>query len=81
MADDDEVPKIGKGPWGGFKLPMRHLISVAMLIIALIAVLTLRKGCSQSVGNFFQLFDVDAGPAVTPPPPLPPPPPPTTPPR
>jgi hypothetical protein len=61
--EPEKVPKIGRGK-RRMRLPARQLMMILMLLVCLIAVLALRKPCSEGVGNFFQNFDApaDAGP-------------------
>lgn len=49
--------------------PQKEVITIVALLIALIAVLGMRKGCAQGVGNMFRAFEIDAGPRRAPGPP------------
>lgn len=68
---DEDVPKLGRGRTR-LRLPMQQIVTIVMLIVALVAVLTLRRGCAQGVGNLFKAFEPPPDAAVRAvPPPLP----------
>jgi hypothetical protein len=54
-ADEDEAPA-PRIPRRSSRFPMNAFVKIFALIIALIAVIGMRKSCGQSVGNFFQGF-------------------------
>lgn len=65
-ADDEPAPRLPRGR--GIKLSFTEITRIVMILGALIAVLALRRPCSESTGRFIQSFEppVDAGPARTP---------------
>jgi hypothetical protein len=69
MSGNDQLPteeewdRIGKRKRRRY-FPQREVITIIAMIIMLVAVLTLRKGCAQGVGNLYHQFEVDGGPAV-----------------
>ena len=61
-AADEPVPRIGRGRHP-VHLPAREIMSILTLVVALIAVLALRRGCSQGVANLFRAMEPPAGDA------------------
>ena len=57
-GDDEPVPRIGRGPLrshfsrGG---PVQQIIKILMMILALVAIVMLRKPCAQGVSNWFNV--------------------------
>jgi hypothetical protein len=54
MADDEPVPKIGRGPLFTH-FPGAQIMKILMMILALVAVVMLRKSCAHGVSNFFNV--------------------------
>ncbi|MBI4509136.1 MAG: hypothetical protein HY698_05845 [Deltaproteobacteria bacterium] len=54
--DDDDIPRLPRGRHG-FKLPMRELMTLLTLVVALVAVIGLGKGCASGVQNLFEAFE------------------------
>ncbi len=60
--DEEPVPKLPRGRFLT-RMQMRDIFAILMLLTTLIAVLALRRGCAEGVGNLFRAFEppVDAG--------------------
>ncbi|MFH0900340.1 MAG: hypothetical protein V2A73_06905 [Pseudomonadota bacterium] len=56
MSPEDEEPTPRLPRNYRFKLPTRELMAIMMLIVALIAVVGLRKGCASGVAAVFESF-------------------------
>jgi hypothetical protein len=65
-VDDEPVPRLPRGR--GLKLSFPEIARIVMIAAMLIAVLMLRRPCSESTGRFIESFEppVDAGPARAP---------------
>jgi hypothetical protein len=67
-ADQEPVPRLPRG--SGFKLSTAELIRIAMFVALLLAVIVLRKPCSDGVAGFVDSFsppDAGVAPQVLPP--------------
>jgi len=61
--DDEPVPKLPRGKF--FRLSGPEVVRILMFAALLVAVIILRKPCSEGVARFMETFAVDAGPQPT----------------
>jgi hypothetical protein len=65
MSDNDDPPKLGRGPWWS-GIRGVELIRIGAVAIALLVVIMLGRPCADSVARFVDGYSIDAAPPPRP---------------